>query len=335
MLFRDDHSLESVVGVSVKHRIGYPKSLQLSGETTFPPVWSAGPIGETAQETDVQITVLYYMGMEFSRQNIYANYDKIVHDGTIDISSATFMTPWGLCFLCLSAVERHTLPQKAIILPTSPDVRSYLKRMHFNETLRELEYYPEAKELDSIEVPERQNNDLQELRHCRYIDQFSGRLGHFQEIFERFGLTEDEARRATNVVAELGNNVFDHNLGNWPTEIGGAFIAAQRYPNLKVIDTVVADPGVGFLGSLKSAYPELQDDVAAIRLALSGKTGRIGEDRGNGLHFVQTWTIKDFGGNLSIHSNSGTVIVDKEGIKSQPAPRILGTIAQFEIYYKG
>ena len=65
--------------------------------------------------------------------------------------------------------------------------------------------------------------------------------------------------RATVLVGELGNNVFDHNEGLWPTDIRGAIIIGQNYPQLKKIEVVIADPGVGFKRSLQLRDPNLTD----------------------------------------------------------------------------
>jgi hydrogenase maturation factor len=66
---------------------------------------------------------------------------------------------------------------------------------------------------------------------------------------------------------------------------------------------------------------------------LAGNTGWIGVDRGNGLRFVQEWTLGKFFGNVIIHSGTGIVKVDKEVIEAKIAPMILGTIVQIMLYY--
>ena len=135
------------------------------------------------------------------------------------------------------------------------------------------------------------------------------------------------------VVGELGNNVFDHNLGNWPTDISGCFIVAQNYPKDRRLELVIGDPGIGFLGSLKTAYPVLNDDLSAIKMGLSGKTGWVDTKRGNGLIFVQNTTQARFSGNIVIHSGSGLVAVEKDRIEGQKVNKILGTAIQIMLYY--
>jgi len=149
-----------------------------------------------------------------------------------------------------------------------------------------------------------------------------------------FGLRENDARLVVALIGELGNNVYDHNLGNWPTDISGCFITAQNYPQKKCLEFVIGDPGIGFLGSLKANFPGLSDDISAIKHGLAGNTGRINEDRGNGLKFIQNWTLENFSGNILIHSGKGLVFLDKDKIEGKEAVEIVGTIVQIMLYYK-
>ncbi len=97
---------------------------------------------------------------------------------------------------------------------------------------------------------------------------------------------------------------------------------------------VWANPGIGFLKSLKVADPSLNNDIEAIQLGLSGVTGRTGERRGNGLKTIQRWTIDKFDGIVKIHSGSGLVVVSKEGQETETVFPILGTLASFVVKYK-
>lgn len=181
---------------------------------------------------------------------------------------------------------------------------------------------------------EKDNLNIQEIIHSRYRDEFSARLERFVSIFKNFGLEENDARLITAIVGELGNNVFDHNALNWPTDISGCFIAAQNYPLKKILEFTIGDTGMGFLGSLKARFPDLNNDIDAISCGLAGNTGRINEIRGNGLKFIQGWTIDNFSGNINIHSGNGLVKIDENGIKSEETFKIIGTIVQIMLYYK-
>jgi hypothetical protein len=247
------------------------------------------------------------MNLEFD--SIYNNINKIVKGSTIDLSEVKFIHPWGLIMICLLLIERSESESRQLILPNDLSALTYLKRMHFNNILNELNYINEAKKLEEIEVNEKENLNIQEILHCHYGDEFNTTLGRFIKMFQNFGLSEQDARLATGVVGELGNNVFDHNSFSWPTQIVGSFIAAQSYPASKCIEVAVGDPGVGFKGSLITAFPELKTDKEAIMKGLAGNSGRVGEVRGNGLRLIQQWTINNFTGEVMIHSGDGLVVV--------------------------
>lgn len=272
--------------------------------------------------------------MDFLFENTNKVIDLIVKDGEIDLSKVRFMDPWTIDLICLLMIERHTLKNKKIILPENGELLKYLKRMHFCDILSELRYEEEFKFLNKVQISEKFNLNIQEILHCKYRDEFDGRLGRFVMMFKNFGLNEYDARLATTLIGELGNNTFDHNVGSWPTDISGCIIAAQNYPKKKKIQVVVGDPGVGFLGSLKAVFPEINTDIEAIKKGLKGYTGRIGETRGNGLKLIQQWTINNFHGKLAIQSGEGLVLVDENGFTETKTKKVLGTLAQFMIYYK-
>lgn len=87
----------------------------------------------------------------------------------------------------------------------------------------------------------------------------------------------------TAVAGEIGNNSFDHNIGNWP-DVPGIFFGhdAQRR---KII---LADRGQGILATLSRIRPSLQNHRDALTVAFTEiLTGRAPEHRGNGLKFVR------------------------------------------------
>lgn len=83
--------------------------------------------------------------------------------------------------------------------------------------------------------------------------------------------------------SEIGNNSFDHNLGNWP-DIPGIFFGYD--PTTKQI--VLADRGQGILKTLLRVKPQLENDEQALMTAFTEIiSGRAPEERGNGLKFVK------------------------------------------------
>ena len=92
------------------------------------------------------------------------------------------------------------------------------------------------------------------------------------------------------IVGEIGNNSFDHNIGNWP-DVPGVFFGYALDGEVRCI--VLADRGQGVLKTLERVRPDLCSDIDALRLAFTEKiSGRAPEDRGNGLKFVKE-NVKD------------------------------------------
>ena len=272
--------------------------------------------------------------MDFTFNNFYDNFDKFIKGPVIDLRKATFCDSWSVGMVCLLAIECKNNLQKELLLPVSENVRKYLKRIHLDIFMKEIGYEKFVKELENIGIVERENMNVYEITHSLYRDDFNARLTKIRLMFKNFGMSnDDDINRATVLVGELGNNVFDHNEGLWPTDIRGAIIIGQNYPQLKKIEVVIADPGVGFKRSLQLRDPNLTD-INAIKLGLRGITGRIGEKRGNGLKLVQNWTINKFNGIVRIHSGNGLVIIDKNGEQSRIVNNILGTLASFLVTYK-
>jgi len=85
------------------------------------------------------------------------------------------------------------------------------------------------------------------------------------------------------IAGEIGNNSFDHNLGNWP-DTPGIFFGYDIYKRT----IVLADRGLGILTTLKRVKPELMNDEKALEVAFTEiLSGRAPENRGNGLKFVR------------------------------------------------
>ena len=86
-----------------------------------------------------------------------------------------------------------------------------------------------------------------------------------------------------SAVGEIGNNSFDHNLGNW-RDIPGVFYGYD----LRKKQVVLADRGQGVLATLRRVKSELATDRDALHTAFTEViSGRAPEARGNGLKLVR------------------------------------------------
>ncbi|MBI4678879.1 MAG: ArsR family transcriptional regulator [Elusimicrobia bacterium] len=139
---------------------------------------------------------------------------------------------------------------------------------------------------------------------CETRDVFTARLGRLRS-FARMGLKEDDLPLAISVAGEVGNNSFDHNLGNW-RDVPGCWFETQATGGRLWI--CVADRGQGVFRSLTRADPTIPDEQAALVAAFERTlSGRAPENRGNGLKFVRNIVVASEGRGLACRSGVGLV----------------------------
>lgn len=122
--------------------------------------------------------------------------------------------------------------------------------------------------------------------YCPTRDVFQARLEHFQSELGHTAPLKTVSL-ITAVAGEIGNNSFDHNLGNWP-DINGILFSYNMHSKI----VILADRGQGILATLKRVRPELKDANEALKVAFTETiSGRFPEARGNGLKFVRSIII--------------------------------------------
>lgn len=122
--------------------------------------------------------------------------------------------------------------------------------------------------------------------YCQTRDVFQGRLEQFQSKLSRI-TPLITVSLVTAAAGEIGNNSFDHNLGNWP-DIPGIFFSYS----MRSRKVVLADRGQGILTTLKRVRTELASADEALKVAFTETvSGRFPETRGNGLKFVRSIII--------------------------------------------
>ena len=126
--------------------------------------------------------------------------------------------------------------------------------------------------------------DLKSDYYCQTRDIFQARLKKMiDDLLENSDINENKIYIISAIAGEIGNNSFDHNLGNWPDIMGIFFGYNFEKNNLEII---LADRGQGILKTLKRVKPELKDDFEALKTAFTERiSGRFPEARGNGLKF--------------------------------------------------
>lgn len=136
------------------------------------------------------------------------------------------------------------------------------------------------------------------------------RLSKLQSALEKLKALRNYYPLIVAIAGEIGNNSYDHNLGNWP-DISGVFFAFDV--NKKQI--ALADRGLGILRTLKRVKPSIENDEDALFTAFTEiLSGRAPEARGNGLKFVRE-VITNSPLRLDFYSGSASVTIsenDKE-----------------------
>jgi excisionase family DNA binding protein len=160
--------------------------------------------------------------------------------------------------------------------------------------------------------------------YCATSERFKTRLERMALEFTKTP-HQDAGSIVTAIAGEIGNNSFDHNLGNWP-DVPGVFFAYDFGKRV----VVLADRGRGVLTTLRDVRPSLADDQEALQVAFTEVlTGRAPEHRGNGLKFVRE-AVAWFGPRrLKFQSGAAVVEIGRGGgfSVSSADPKVHGCLA--------
>lgn len=127
------------------------------------------------------------------------------------------------------------------------------------------------------------NTEMPPQFYCANSAAFQTKLATMQDMLASVRELTPLFPLVVAVAGEIGNNSFDHNLGNWP-DVSGVFFGYDIQKRV----VVLADRGRGILATLKRVRPKLDTDEAALRTAFTEiVSGRAPESRGNGLKFVR------------------------------------------------
>lgn len=174
--------------------------------------------------------------------------------------------------------KTHRLPS----VRNSSKGHRYFRQMDIDIFLRDIAAL--AKQWASVETGIAPEQDA----YCQTRDIFQARLEKLQSSLQR-AASSSATSLLSAITGEIGNNSFDHNLGNWPDIIGIYF---SYDLNNRVI--VLADRGQGILATLKRVRPTLTNDNEALKVAFTETlSGRLPEARGNGLKFVRDVIVEN------------------------------------------
>ncbi len=157
--------------------------------------------------------------------------------------------------------------------------------------------------------------------YCPNISIFQMRLAKLESELGKVEKLNRIFPLISAITGEIGNNSFDHNLGNWQ-DILGIFFAWD----LNKGKIVLADRGQGILTTLKKVRPKLTNHRDALWIAFNEiVSGRSPEYRGNGLKFVKEVVAKNkiklsfYTGNacLKIKKNTPDIVIEKSTFNLQ------------------
>ena len=143
--------------------------------------------------------------------------------------------------------------------------------------------------------------------HCSNSAVFQTRLIKMQEEMLSLGKDRGFVSLVGAISGEIGNNSYDHNLGNWP-DVPGVFFGYDIHKGI----IVLGDRGVGILKTLSRVRPSLVTHEEAVNVAFTETiSGRAPEKRGNGLKFVRK-VISENPISLSFQTGDAGLQIEKE-----------------------
>lgn len=175
---------------------------------------------------------------------------------------------------------------------------------------------------------ESKNVDVVSDYYCPTRDVFEIRNNKMLKDLLKCGIDENKAYLISAIVGEIGNNSFDHNLGNWP-DIMGIFFGYQI--NNKKAEIILADRGRGVLKTLQKVKPKLKTNSEALQTAFTEKiSGRAPENRGNGLKFTKE-SVKNIKAHLNFISGNAQIELNSETKIKEIKQNIQGCLAILKI----
>lgn len=158
--------------------------------------------------------------------------------------------------------------------------------------------------------------------YCADSSIFRARLSKLEQSLRNDPKFKDTFSLVVSVAGEIGNNSFDHNIGNWP-DVPGIFFAIS----LDEKKIILADRGQGVLTTLKRARPNLSNDKDALVLAFTKIiSGRPTETRGNGLKYVKR-IVTDYSMKLWFQSGRSAITINKKFSASDIRQNLKGCFA--------
>lgn len=236
--------------------------------------------------------------------NFFSGWQWIIHPGddvSLDFCGVEHISPYAITLFAAYILWLEQV--EGVSVSVSADFESvagrYLRRAGFFQVIG-------AMDDGAADDGDERTAKLTEIRSSKEIPAFSGRIMDLLRIEN-----EDIAGALKYSLVELLRNVVQHSS----SRIGGVAMA-QYFPRSGLVNLCVADMGVGIRRTLSVAYPEIDDDLKAIKFAtqphISGTFGpsmynEMKDNAGLGLFFIKQITSLSEG---SFFLASGDAISD-------------------------
>ncbi len=159
-----------------------------------------------------------------------------------------------------------------------------------------------AEEWAAADIPFLPESDF----YCSTSDRFKTRHERMAHEIDAHVSWQTFGSLVSSAAGEIGNNSFDHNLGNWP-DTPGIFFSHDLGKRM----VVLADRGVGVLATLLLVRPKLKTHEEALHVAFTEiLSSRASEHRGNGLKYVKEALIAA-GADLLFQSGDAVLSIHK------------------------
>lgn len=147
------------------------------------------------------------------------------------------------------------------------------------------------------------SNKAEKAPHvCETRDLFSARLSHFIPM-QKIGFPKEDLPLVISASGEIGNNSFDHNMGQWKDIPGCWFEIQTTRSRLWVL---IADRGQGIYRSISRIISDIPEEKAVKMVFEKHISGRAPEKRGNGLKFVKIIITDGSGRGIACCSGKGS-----------------------------
>lgn len=219
----------------------------------------------------------------------------------LNFDSCAFIAPYGVTLFAAYALWMREVRNCHVGVKWSQDTPagSYLVQSGFLELLGEGKYPPAADRPDRIVK-------LTRIATSSQIPAFASSVMAILRIED-----EELAGAVQYAFIELLRNVVQHSSSH-----GGGVAMAHYYPTTGLVEICVADVGLGIKATINEAYPEIDTDLRAIKLATlphvsrtfapsSGYT-KMSDNAGLGLFFIRQIASLS-GGSFFLASRKGLV----------------------------